>query len=301
MDVFKVAKKHEAFFTEDGIEELESLDEKEVDELIKKIKEEKPLFIDKNFVKSVKKPKVEITELLLNKKALSIQEFIETLHEYFDYFAQTLERKMNPLMLVSIASLKEGYYSVIGMIKELKEREKNVVIELEDKTGSVKCVADKRLFKEEYKQIFIDEVIGVEGKYEKGVFHVKKIVFPEVREPEKIEFTKNAVLYARCEEDCIKIFINGKLYPLKAAFVSIDSLKLLVFNNPENLHPKIFLKKSTLYPGKINLSGLIRFSPHAFILARTPSYRGNFKGIKIFGLENKEEIKIELKTLQEKI
>ncbi len=301
MDVFKVAKKHGAFFTEDGIEELEGLDEKELDELVKKIKEEKPLFIDKNFVKSVKKPKVEIIELFLKKKNLTIQEFIETLHEYFDYFAQTLERKMNPLMLVSISSLREGYYSVIGMVKELNETEKNVIIELEDKTGSVKCVVDKRLFKEEYEQIFIDEVIGVEGKYEKSIFHVKKIFFPEVREPEKIKFKRNTVLYARCEEDCIKIFINGKLHPLKAAFVSIDSLKLLVFNNQENLHPKIFLKKSTLYPGKINLSGLIRFPPHVFILARTPSYRGNYRGIKIFGLENKEEIKIDLKTLQEKI
>jgi len=59
------------------------------------------------------------------------------------------------------------------------------------------------------------------------------------------------------------------------------------------------LKRRNLQPGRVNLSLLLRSSPHLVITQFSPSLREEFNGVKIFGLRSKEEVRIKLKTLEE--
>ena len=158
----------------------------------------------------------------------------------------------------------------------------------------------KELIKDEENTLYIDEIIGVEGKYEKGKFYVEKIIFPDIEEIKKANFEKDSVLYARNDLETIRISINGKFFTINqpAVFI-IDNINVLVFLNKQNINPKIYLKKRTLFPGKITISGIIQIPPHLVITTHIPSYRENYKGVKIIGLEPKEEVRIRLKGMEE--
>ncbi len=303
MKINEILKKYGVLPAEEALSELKFLSDDEIRELEKKIVRERPVFIDKNFVLSVKKPKIEVFELAPRKKTLGIEEFVEILNEYFEFFSEIIKARVNPLRLVSISSVREpGYYGVIGMVKEISEKDEFLIIELEDKTGCIRCFIDKKFVESDENRIFRDEVIGVEGKLENNKFIAEKIIFPEIEKVKYARFEKETVLYARNDGDTIRISVNSNLYTVSNPCVFfIDQIQILAFLNKENLNPIIFLKKRTLTPGKIALYSLIKSTPHALITTHTPSYRASYKGVKIFGLDKKEEIRIELKNLREKL
>jgi DNA polymerase II small subunit/DNA polymerase delta subunit B len=235
------------------------------------------------------------------KKEVSIDEFVEILREYFEFFSEEVRKRMNPLRLVSISSLKEkGAFGVIGIVKSIKDENDYLKLELEDKTGSISVIIDKKLVKHDENQIFPDEVIGVEGIFEKNRLIAERIVFPEINEVKQVNFDKESVLYARNDIESIRININGKIFAITTpTVIFVDELNVLVAPNPQNLNPKLFLKKRTLAPGRISLSQIIKVTPHLFITTHTPSFRETYKGTKIIGLDSKEEIRIKLKNMEE--
>lgn len=301
MEIINLMKKYGVLIAEDVLEEVKSLSYDEMKTLERKISEEKPIFIDKNFILSIKTPKIDIIEVKLKEKVMNLEEFVEVIQNYYDIFSDMIKNKMNPLKLVSISSIKDkGNYGIIGMIRSIDETEDYISVELEDKTGSIGCVVKKELVKDDENTLYVDEVIGIEGKYENGKFYAERIIFPDVEEIKEHKFEKDAVLYVRNDIDTIRVSINGKFFSVKdPVILLIDNLNVLVFINKQNINPKIYLKKRTLFPGKISVSGIIQTTPHLVITTHTPGYRENYKGVKIIGLEPKEELRIRLKDMKE--
>ena len=301
MEITELIKKYGVLVTEEALEEIKHLSSEELRVLEKKIYEEKPVFLDKNFVLSVKLPKIEVIEIKFKEKIMNLEEFVELLHNYYNTFSDIIKNKINPLKLVSISSVKNhGSYNIIGIIKSITETENYVDIELEDKTGVINCLIKKELVKDEENTLYIDEIIGVEGKYENGKFYAEKIIFPDIEELKNVNFEKYTVLYARNDLETIRISVNGKFFTVKEPIILlIDNINILVFLNKQNINPKIYLKKRTLFPGKISVSGIIQTTPHLVITTHIPSYRENYKGVKIIGLEPKEEVRIRLKDMEE--
>lgn len=303
MNIANFIKKHGVLITENVLEEIKNLSSEEIKKLEKKILEEKPVFIDENFILSIKSPKIDIIELKLKEKTINFEEFVDLIQNYFDTFSDIIKKKINPFKLVSISSIKENdEYCVIGMVKNIKEMEDKVIIELEDKTGVIKCFVDKNFFKNEENILYYDEVIGVEGEYKNNVLYVKKIIFPDIEEIKPYLFEKETVLYARNDKESIRISLNGKFYTIiDPTVLIVDNLNILVFINEKNINPKLFLRKRNVFPGKISLSGIIQIPPHLVITTHIPSYRENYKGVKILGLEPKEEVRIKLKNMEEMV
>ncbi len=287
--------------TEDGAKEIENLDEEEIKELKQKILREKPIFVDKKFILSVKKPKISFYELKLKEMEMDMRKFVEIMNKYFDTLSERIKRKMNPLRMVSISSLNENeYIGIIGIIKDIKEKENGVILEIEDKTGSVIVFINNEMIKKENINFLVNDIVGIEGLYKSGKVIGEKVFFPVLENDKDVKFEKETVIYARNDIDSIRIAINGKLWTVKnPAIFRIDDIEVLVFLNEKNLNPKMILRRSNLLPGRINLSMLLYSAPHIVITTHTPSLREDCRNIKIFGLDKKEEIRIKLSTLEE--
>ncbi len=301
MEILEITKKYGVLIAEDAIEEIKNLSHEELKSLEKKISEEKPVFIDKKFVLSVKSPEIDVIEIKPKEKTLNLEEFVEILQNYYDTISDIIKKRMNPLKLVSISSIKEKEdYGIIGIVKSIQENENGVYIELEDKTGVIKCIIKKEFVKEDENTIYNDEVLGIEGKYDGNVMICDRVVFPDIEEVKQKKFEKETVIYARNDEESIRISINGKFYTVRnpAVFI-IDDINILVFLNTQNINPKIYLKKRNLFPGKITITGIIQRTPDLVITTSNPGYREVYKGVKIVGLEPKEEIRIKLKNMEE--
>ena len=81
------------------------------------------------------------------------------------------------------SSLDRRKTRVIGMVESKRQTQKgNYSFELEDETGMIKCIVstrDKKMW-EEAQDLWLDEVLAVDGAYANGLFLVESLVFPDV-------------------------------------------------------------------------------------------------------------------------
>jgi DNA polymerase II small subunit/DNA polymerase delta subunit B len=304
MDIFKKIMSLGVLISEDVIENIKSMSEAQQQELFERIRKEKPVFIDKNFLFKKEEVKIEIFEKEIKIKELSIQDYTEILSKYYEFYREILTKKLNPLRLVTISSLHENIpVGIIGIVKNVFEKKNEILLELEDKTGSCKVILDKNIIKDEFSKIFLDEVIGIEGIYKDGVINAEKLVFPDIEEVKQEKIEEEIFLEGFFDGESLKFEINKNsgVATTNPIWVRVNDLKILIFVNKQNLSPIILLKKRNLFPGRIYECYLINEIPHIFLTTTTPSFRETYKGVRIFGLDKDEKIRINLKDMKEEI
>jgi hypothetical protein len=250
--------------------------------LKRKIEEEKPVFITSSFVQEVlssMKANVEIKEIEEKVELLTVDLYFEKVREYFNYYKNVLMRRLNPLRIVSIASIKrEGEYSVIGMVREVREGVKAYTAEVEDETSSIKVLIDKALCR----SLYVDDVIGVEGRYERSVLKANKVVFPWV-EPGKRR--GDVSLVAKVESDGIKVIVNGSFGVVKKyGVVRCGDLNVVVVN--EEVSAEEILARRKLKIGVVSLSFIIDFPVSAIVVRGRGNREGEINGVKVIEVES---------------
>ncbi len=124
-------------------------------------------------------------------KKRDVQDFVQYFNVRYNYLANILRNRSelsNPTSISRVIN-KEDKESlcIIGMVKDKQTtKNKNLILELEDPTGSIKVLVNKNrpdLFKKA-ETIVLDEVIGVVGVNGRNIVFANNIVWPDIQEKE---------------------------------------------------------------------------------------------------------------------
>jgi len=159
---------------DDVVKKILSLPENSQEEEIKKI-----LLENKRGVKIVKSYKEEA-----NKRTVS--DFISYFNTRYNKLKEILHKKQGTQDAISIkrvvAKSENEKVSIIGMIYDKGvTKNNNIILTLEDQTGRIKAVVTKT--KDTFKvaeECVCDEVIGVNGTFNKGIIFVDEIILPDI-------------------------------------------------------------------------------------------------------------------------
>ncbi len=191
-----------------------------LDMLYYNISDEKKKFINK-IIEEVKQPddvvipdKEELNSSVIvlrnyeedYSKKREVRDFVQYFRNRYESLKKILLTRSELSSVVSISRVlnrrENDYVSVIGFVSNKTITKKgNIMLELEDSTGSIKAVITKNK-KEVYdlaKDLVHDEVIGVIGNSGDKIIFVNNIVFPEVplsKELKKIDDNVSAIFIA---------------------------------------------------------------------------------------------------------
>ena len=156
---------------------LEDLDQQSLSIILEKCKEQRPLMLTEDIIKTyLKSTSIKIIKRFEPLKTYSVQDIVEQLNKRYDFIQNLLMRKVELSNIVSINKCSNGKLSVIGIVKSKEKSNGNVVLELEDKTGTLRCVVSDDIAKD----IRHDDVIAVYGNYNNNLLFGEKIMYPGV-------------------------------------------------------------------------------------------------------------------------
>ena len=146
------------YLLEPGTEkEIEKLSDSQINFLCSL--KRKPLILTKKVLDSAANPKIKIAERVASQKR-SVQDFVNAYNQRYSTMRDALAKNSELKNLVSIGSASDGEISIIGMVKEKTEAGGEVLLELEDPSGTMRAKVSNN---EKAKTILLDEVIGLKG------------------------------------------------------------------------------------------------------------------------------------------
>ena len=280
---------------------LEEVDEENLDEVLKSV-EKKEIFIE-----SIKKPKfsVKIREINIKNK-LSPHDFIEYFNNKYEGIKKLLVKKINPVSINKVSNFNSNV-DIIGIVKEVFP---NGII-LEDPTGEIEVNI------KDTENIFVNDVVGVNGYMKNGKFFGNKIIFPDVPLTNEIKKIKNIklilttkinekmnpndlILIPELKENLIKENIISN-FP-NPGWIKISKedkdFNVLVYKPKENLTKEEvlnFIKKRHLSPSLNQILNnedyfLIDPIPDIIWLISNKKWIENYKGITI--ISNKDSVAV---------
>jgi len=169
---------------------LENLEEEAAPSIINSSFIQKTLHQQKVDIEIIKKP-------IYKEGRVSSQEYAQYFSNRFDKISKILTKKLSLMNLMSIGKVtqKTRKFSVIGMVKDRDEGRMEATIE--DPTGSLSLCFDEKTTPD-YKQIVLDEVIGVVCEQIEN-FKVKNVIWPD------IPLRKNV---AKTNKDAFCLFVS---------------------------------------------------------------------------------------------
>lgn len=195
----------------------------------------RPLFVTEkhikelSFKKKVNEPKL-LKEYKTAKKNLKIEDYVNFLLISYEKIKPILLKKIDNEKIISInkISSKSSVFSLIGIVREKGD---NTII-LEDPSGEACIFFDEEL-KENFVELSLDDIIGVNCKKNKEKIYAKKIYYPDIssnREINKtLEETKIAVL------SDISSLKNERLISFLSQIPNLFTVFVFVDQNKENL------------------------------------------------------------------
>ena len=156
---------------------LKELKDTEISMVIEKTKEERPLVLTSEIISSyLKSSKYEIIKQFDIKKSFTVQDIVDQLNRRYDFIQGLLMRKVELSNIVSINKCESGKLTIIGMVKSKEDSGSNDVLELEDKTGTIRAVISKDLSKD----IKLDDVVAIYGRYNNKLLFGETVKYPDV-------------------------------------------------------------------------------------------------------------------------
>ncbi len=115
-----------------------------------------------------------------------IEDFIAYFNSRFEKLSSILMRRMRPVKISSVSNFQNERVEVIGMVRSVREVDDCVIVELEDKSGTVNVVVGNKL-KKDVLELLGDEVIGVYGTVKGRNIIADRIVLPDIPSKEKVK------------------------------------------------------------------------------------------------------------------
>ena len=277
---------------EDVVDEIENLNEEEFYSLIENLKKEKAFIVSKSLINKILSKEIEILKQFKPIKSFTVQDFVKILNERYSFLQNILLNKIELKNIVSINKASSGNVSIIGLVKDIVEKDNNTFLVLEDPTGDIETLMNKKLAE----KLSLDDVVAVSGNINNKILFVDKLIFPSIplrpvnysSESIKIAFLSNKkenkaeyIIYKNKIEDNIK----NKIYNItNPCFIKIKNIIILIifdFNPIDILNKRYFNKDNTDF--------LIDTIPD--ILFTNKDITTNYKGISIVSLDNIIDLK----------
>jgi len=156
---------------------LTQLSENEVSKIIDRTREERPLILTCEIIDNfMKKTSFKIIKTHIKPKKMSVQEYTDMLNKRYEFAQDILLKKVELTNIVSINKCTDGKVSVIGMVKTKEQNNGNIILEIEDKTGTVRTIVAKDIGE----KIILDDIIAVTGNFNNKLLFGEKVVYPDV-------------------------------------------------------------------------------------------------------------------------
>ncbi len=317
------------YLIEPGLEnEIEKLSDSQINFLASL--KRKPFMLTKKTIESAANPKIKIAERVPSQKR-SIQDFVNAYNQRYSTLRDALAKNSELKNLVSIGSAGDGEISVIGMVRDKTESGSEVLLELEDPSGTIKA---KISANEKAKTILLDEVIGAHGFCSNKILTAQEIFWPDIplRETKKAE--SPAIVLIAPTAAALQKFFSNQIFnysicfepaqvPLKIGFLGLTTsspvsaeiagLNFLISPaSTEKLSEQLMLPESQIleeFLRRRNLHGhgavweqLIENIPDVFIArVSKESIAQNYKGTLLIGLGAGECVLLDLQTREAEI
>jgi DNA polymerase II small subunit len=108
-----------------------------------------------------------------------VEDFTAYFNSRLEKISRILRTRMQPTQIRNVGRFKGETVSVVGIVSNVFQRKDHFVIELEDQTGTINCIANGKNA-EIAAELLGDEVIGVTGTLKGSSIVVDRIVFPDV-------------------------------------------------------------------------------------------------------------------------
>ncbi|MFH0928950.1 MAG: hypothetical protein V1818_01175 [Candidatus Aenigmatarchaeota archaeon] len=161
---------------EDARESIEKLNKKDFEKAVKHFKEEKPFIITKEMIEIVLAKEIEMVKQFETKDVFTVQDYVEALNKRYGFLQDLLVKKVELKNIVSISKVSSGNVSVIGMVKDIVEKSGGRTVVLEDPTGYIDVVMDRKLVD----RLVLDDVIAVFGLAKNKTLFAEKMLFPSI-------------------------------------------------------------------------------------------------------------------------
>ena len=153
---------------------------------------------DSNIIRPVKI----LSSPVINSKKLQVRDFVKHFRNRYNFFKKILQDRIELNNLISIDKITGNReLSIIGIVTSKHiTKNKNIILEVEDLTGSVKLLINQNkeeIFKKS-KEILLDDVIGFKCNGNKDFLFVNDLFYPECFLKEK----------KRINEEIYAIFIS---------------------------------------------------------------------------------------------
>ena len=170
-------------------------------------------------------------------KKLSVNDFILYFNRRLDYFYGLLKNRVNIERVIKISKLvdfpKNEVVDIIGLVNEIRETKKGYILEIQDKTGGIKCFVNKE--NQELMNIIsnlcYDEGVAIKGRNGDNIIWVEDIIIPTLSNFQENKFY---------DKDVYSIFISDTHFGSKV-FIDDAFQKFLDFLNSNTNDEKLNL------------------------------------------------------------
>lgn len=210
----------------DVVDNIKNISKEDEAILIKRIKEDRPLVLSNEILKSyLKKTSFKIVKYFRKTDVKSMQDTINLLNEKYKDLQQILVNKADISNITSINKCSSGRVGVIGIVGNIEEKGLNIIFNLEDPTG----IIDASIKKELAKDLCPEDIIYANGTISNKILFIESFAWPDapLRQP---PLTKEEILLC---------FLNNN--DLSNADAEADYYFILNCDNKEKLiekHPR---------------------------------------------------------------
>lgn len=108
-----------------------------------------------------------------------VEDFTVYFNSRFEKLSRILKARMKSIPIANLSKVRADKVEIVGMVNNVIEGSNSHIIELEDKTGIVRCIATGKA-REIAQELLGDEVIGISGSLRGNNLIVDRIIFPDV-------------------------------------------------------------------------------------------------------------------------
>ncbi|RLI73529.1 DNA polymerase II small subunit, partial [Archaeoglobales archaeon] len=108
-----------------------------------------------------------------------VEDFVVYFNSRFEKLSRILRNRLRSVPISNLGRFRGERVEVVGMVSNVREINDGYLLELEDKTGRITCIATGKL-KETAQELLGDEVVGVSGTLRGRSIIADRIIFPDV-------------------------------------------------------------------------------------------------------------------------
>ncbi|MEM0503135.1 MAG: DNA-directed DNA polymerase II small subunit [Archaeoglobaceae archaeon] len=108
----------------------------------------------------------------------SVEDFVAYFNSRLEKLSKIFRARIQPTPIRNLGRVRGEVVNVVGIVNNVLDKKESVIIELEDQTGTINCIANGKLA-ETARELLGDEVIAISGTLRGNSILADRILFPD--------------------------------------------------------------------------------------------------------------------------